>query len=79
MSRAFVAAVAQLGPIARDESRACAVDRMVALLRQAHGRGARLVVFPELALTTFFPRWLLEGPALDAFYERETPPPRSPR
>ena len=27
-----------------------------ALLREAHGNGARLVVFPEMALTTFFPR-----------------------
>ena len=30
--------------------------------------GCQLVVFPELALTTFFPRWYMEDPAeLDAF------------
>ena len=32
-------------------------ERLVALLRGAAGRGADLVVFPELALTTFLPRW----------------------
>ena len=29
---------------------------MVRLLERAHKRGVELVVFPELALTTFFPR-----------------------
>jgi predicted amidohydrolase len=29
----------------------------MALLREAHAGGAQLVVFPELALTTFFPRY----------------------
>ena len=47
---------------------------MIALLRQAHRQGARVVVFPELALTTFFPRWHIENEAeLDSFYEREMP------
>lgn len=74
MTRRFLAATAQLGPIARDESRASAVARMQALLIEAHRRGAELVVFPELALTTFFPRWLIEEEAeLDAFYETEMP------
>jgi hypothetical protein len=32
------------------------------------------VVFPELALTTFFPRWYLEHqPDIDAFIERTMP------
>ncbi|EPX76580.1 N-carbamoyl-D-amino-acid hydrolase [Salipiger mucosus] len=75
MSRSIVVATAQLGPIARDEPRASAVARMIALMETAHSRGARLVVFPELALTTFFPRWLLEGDELDAFYETEMPGP----
>ena len=74
MTRKFIAAAAQLGPIARDEPRASAVARMQKLLIDAHRRGAELVVFPELALTTFFPRWLIEDEAeLDAFYETEMP------
>lgn len=74
MTRKFIAAAAQLGPIARDEPRASAVARMQKLLTEAHRRGAELVVFPELALTTFFPRWLIEDEAeLDAFYETEMP------
>lgn len=40
---------AQLGPIQKDERRAVVVDRLIALLEQASGRGATLVVFPELA------------------------------
>jgi predicted amidohydrolase len=78
MTRSFVAAAAQLGPIARDEPRASAVTRMIALMEEAHARGARLVVFPELALTTFFPRWWMEDAAdLDAFYERAMPSPET--
>jgi len=56
MSRPLTVAAAQLGPIQRAEPRAAAVDRMVRLMEQAHRRGVQLVVFPELALTTFFPR-----------------------
>ena len=74
MNRRIIVAAAQLGPIARDEPRASAVARMVTLMREAHRRGANVVVFPELALTTFFPRWHIEDEAeLDAFYETEMP------
>lgn len=74
MSRSFIAAAAQMGPIARDEPRASAVARMMELMREAHGRGARLVVFPELALTTFFPRWFIEDPEeIAAWFETEMP------
>ena len=41
----------------------------------AAARGATLVVFPELAFTTFFPRWLIEGEALDHYFERGMPNP----
>ncbi|MBN9508046.1 MAG: N-carbamoyl-D-amino-acid hydrolase [Alphaproteobacteria bacterium] len=76
MPRTLTVAGAQTGPIARDESRAAVVRRLIALLREAHAGGARLVVFPELALTTFFPRWWLEDQAeIDAFFEREMPGP----
>lgn len=74
MSRQFVVAGAQLGPIARDEPRSGAIARMVALMEEAHRRGASLVVFPELALTTFFPRWFIEDQvSVDAWFETEMP------
>jgi len=76
MARIITVGAAQLGPIARDESRSSAVARMLDLLRQAHARGCGLVVFPELALTTFFPRWYFEDQAeIDAFFERAMPNP----
>ena len=72
--RVFYAAAAQLGPIARDEPRELVVSRMTALLDEAKARRVDLVVFPELALTTFFPRWYFEDEAdLDPFYETEMP------
>lgn len=78
MSRSFILAVAQMGPIAAAESRASAVARLVEMLREAKGRGASLVVFPELALTTFFPRWHEEDPAwIDRWFEREMPSPET--
>jgi predicted amidohydrolase len=47
---------------------------MVVLLKQAKERGCELVVFPELALTTFFPRWYLEDEAgIDRFFDNEMP------
>ncbi len=74
MSRKLRAAVAQLGPIHLADSRAAVVRRLIALLREAHGTGARFVVFPELALTTFFPRWwMTEQGEIDQWFEREMP------
>lgn len=76
MSRILTVAAAQLGPIARDEPRESAVVRLSGLMRQAKEQGARLVVFPELALTTFFPRWFFEDQAeVDDFFERFMPGP----
>lgn len=67
-------AAAQMGPIQRDHTRAMVVDRLIALLRTAHERGAELVVFPELALTTFFPRWFVDDiTEADHWYERSMP------
>jgi len=74
MARMITVGAAQLGPIARSETRGQVVKRLLALLGEAHGRGCDLVVFPELALTTFFPRWWMEDQAeIDAFFEREMP------
>ena len=61
MSRKLKAAVAQLGPIHLADTRVAVVKRLMALMREAHAAGAEFVVFPELALTTFFPRyWMID-------------------
>ena len=76
--RPFGLAVAQLGPIAREESRESAVARLLAMMREAASRGARLVVFPELALTTFFPRyWMSEEEAVERYFEKSMPGPQT--
>ena len=75
-SRRLVLAAAQLGPVALAESRAHVVARLCALLESAAARGARLVVFPELALTTFFPRYLLsDDEDVLRFFEAQMPGP----
>ena len=72
--RQIIVGAAQMGAIQRADTRAAAVARMLALLERAHARGCGLVVYPELALTTFFPRWPMEDPAeVDAWFEREMP------
>ena len=74
--RSLIVAAAQLGPLQRADSRAVAVARMLALMEQAHRRGASLVVFPELALTTFFPRHYHDNRAdADTWFETAMPSP----
>jgi len=75
MTRIVRVAAAQMGPVARHETRAEVVARLVAMLREAATRDAQLVVFPELALTTFFPRWDLPDDEVLTFFEREMPGP----
>ena len=72
--REIVIGGAQMGAIQRADSREEVVARMIALLDQANSAGCRLVVFPELCLTTFFPRWYMEDQAeVDTWFEREMP------
>jgi N-carbamoyl-D-amino-acid hydrolase len=73
VARVLRAAAAQMGPTQRSDTRAHTLQRMLALLDEAAARGASLVVFPELAFTTFFPRWLIDGEALDRYFERNMP------
>ncbi len=69
---------AQMGPVPRSDPKRATVARMVDLMRQAHARGCDLVVFPELALTTFFPRWLIEDPEeLEGYFEASMPGPET--
>jgi predicted amidohydrolase len=72
--RMIKVAAAQLGPVQRAEPRQAVVARMLALLRQAAADGCDLVVYPELALTTFFPRWYVEDRTeFDSWFERDMP------
>jgi predicted amidohydrolase len=74
MARNITIGAAQLGPIQKSHSREEVVVRLIALLRQAHGAGCDVVVFPELALTTFFPRWFVDDiTEADHWYETEMP------
>ncbi|GAB2717049.1 N-carbamoyl-D-amino-acid hydrolase [Comamonas sediminis] len=67
-------AVAQMGPVHLSDGRGAVVRRLVAMLREAKARGAEMVVFPELALTTFFPRyWMEEAEAQARFFEAQMP------
>jgi hypothetical protein len=76
MTRMLTVAAAQLGPIQLDDSRADVVERLTTLLCDARRHGAELVVFPELALTTFFPRWFVTDiTEADHFYETSMPNP----
>ena len=74
MARALRIGGAQMGPIQKAESRQVVVRRMLDLLRPAKCRAAISWSIPELALTTFFPRWYMTDPAeIDAWFEREMP------
>jgi N-carbamoyl-D-amino-acid hydrolase len=80
MSRIITVGAAQMGPIARNEPRSAVVDRQLALMRQAHAHGCDLVVYPELALTTFFPRWYFDRQEdIDPFFESAMPGPDTGR
>ena len=76
MSRIVTVGAAQLGPVARADTREQVVERMLSLLHQAHDARCDVVVFPELALTTFFPRYYMEDRAeIDGWFESEMPSP----
>src|SRR3954469_6492790 len=78
MSRSLRLAGAQMGPNQRADGRPGILARMIALLDQAAAQGAKLVVFPELAFTTFFPRWPMDrdSPELLASFETAMPNPQ---
>ena len=69
---------AQMGPVQRDHSRKEVVERLIDLLHGADAAGCQLVVYPELALTTFFPRWFVAD-LRDAedWYEQAMPGPET--
>jgi N-carbamoyl-D-amino-acid hydrolase len=78
VNRYLTLGVCQTGPIQRSATRAETVSRLIHLLERAAHAGAELAVFPEMALTTFFPRWTLDDQnEIDDFYETEMPGPRT--
>jgi len=80
MSRVIRVGAAQLGPIQLADGRGAVVDRMLGLMDEAKDAGCDLIVYPELALTTFFPRWdMTDQSEIDAFYEPEMPGPETQR
>ena len=74
-SRRLKIAAAQLGPLNLADTRTTATKRLVKMLRDAHSMGAKFVVFPELAFSTFFPRYWYEDQAETdrRFYEATIP------
>jgi N-carbamoyl-D-amino-acid hydrolase len=80
MARELIIAVCQTGPIQKSARRSETVDRLVALLERAAAAGAEIAVFPEMALTTFFPRWRIDDQAeYEAFFEPAMPGPETQR
>ena len=72
--RILTVGAAQLGPIGLNERRTQVVDRLLSLLDKAHDRDCDLVVYPELALTTFFPRWYFEDKEqIEQYFESAMP------
>ena len=76
MTRIIKVAAAQLGPILKQENRKTVVERLLNLLYEAKTKKCHLVVFPELALTTFFPRYYAgKYDAIDNWFENDMPNP----
>ncbi|KAM5526394.1 carbon-nitrogen hydrolase [Fusarium oxysporum f. sp. phaseoli] len=74
-SRVLTVAAAQLGPIkSLSTPRSEALDRMIKLLEQAADKNVKLLVYPELAFTTFFASYIIKDPKEVAkFFEQTSP------
>ncbi|MCP4315149.1 MAG: N-carbamoyl-D-amino-acid hydrolase [Hyphomicrobiales bacterium] len=72
--RTINVAAAQMGPIQKADSRDEVVARMLALMDEAKRAGADFTIYPELALTTFFPRYCMEDKSeSDIWFEKRMP------
>ncbi len=74
MNRKLRVGGAQMGPIQKAAGRESVVARMLRLMDRAGAENCDLIVYPELALTTFFPRWYAADRAeMDHWFEQEMP------
>jgi len=70
MPRTLKIAAAQMGAVHFHSTRQDTLARMIKLLQSASTLDAQLVLFPEAAFTTFFPRHLIsDHKELDSFFE----------
>src|SRR5713226_2143663 len=72
MARYLKIAGAQMGPNQDGTPREAIVERMLALLDEAARDDVELIVYPEMALTTYFPKRIRQD--FDQFFETEVPP-----
>lgn len=79
MGRILKIAAAQLGPVHLTSKREETVQRMITLLESAPAQGVQILLFPEIAFVTFFPRHLIQDQKeLDFFFEHDADLPNSP-
>jgi predicted amidohydrolase len=72
MARTITVAAAQIGAVHRSSTREDTMNRIIALLDQAASQGAQLVVYPECAFTTFFPRYIFDTKEeMDSYFEQD--------
>ena len=70
MARKIKVAAAQVGAIHKTSDRSDTLSRLMTLLKDAASQSAQIVLFPEIALTTFFPRYLFDNQQeLNEFFE----------
>jgi N-carbamoyl-D-amino-acid hydrolase len=72
MARHIKIAAAQMGPNNEGVSREEVVERMLDLLEQAGREQVDLIAYPEMALTTYFPKKIRKD--FDQFFETDLPP-----
>jgi len=72
MARHIKVAAAQMGPNNEGVSREEIVERMMDLLEQAVREQVELIAYPEMALTTYFPKKIRTD--FDQFFETDLPP-----
>jgi predicted amidohydrolase len=76
MPRYLTVAAAQSGPIAKSESRAEVIHRLIRQMREAKDRGCDLIVYTEVALTAFFPHWhMTDEQEISPWFEQTLPSP----